>query len=352
MVKSHKKWLILFLFLLWIPVTATVTFNFIVDPLWCFSHINRLNEKAVIIDQRQQKTNRLTYGPRNYTALIIGSSRTEPIAEKELAGCRAFNYAAPAMYPDEYADYIKYAKQVNRLPITRVFVGMDFFGTITKKPLDNKSPDTYFAQANEKLYRLKTILNPDVVRVFYRKYKDKPYYYLYDRNDYTLIPKDLSQYNTTKLLQDRLTFFKKHFYQSDVYTYDGKFIEVCEALKSSNPGVEFKVFTTPVTSALFESMVTEGRFNDYCRWLRELVAVFGGIHNFMYLNSITKDVRNYYDADHFFPEIGTLVAHKISGYTDRSVPNDFGVYVTKDNLEQHIDFLRLQAAQILERQRR
>jgi hypothetical protein len=99
-------------------------------------------------------------------------------------------------------------------------------------------------------------------------------------------------------------------------------------------------------------MVTEGRFDDYCRWLRELVAVFGGIHNFMYLNTVTKDLRNYYDADHFFPKIGTLVAHKISGYPDRNIPKDFGVYLTNDNLEQHISLLRFQATQILEGQGR
>ena len=46
-------------------------------------------------------------------------------------------------------------------------------------------------------------------------------------------------------------------------------------------------------------MIQSGRWEDYKRWLHDAVDVFGEVHHFMYLNSVTKNLDNYMDGHHF-----------------------------------------------------
>jgi hypothetical protein len=59
----------------------------------------------------------------------------------------------------------------------------------------------------------------------------------------------------------------------------------------------------------------------------------------MYPNSITNDSSNYFDGHHFYPEVGTMIAHRIDG-TNQGVPKDFGIYVTNENIAEHIEFVQ------------
>ncbi|HOP41492.1 MAG TPA: hypothetical protein PLI53_10670, partial [Geobacteraceae bacterium] len=105
----------------------------------------------------------------------------------------------------------------------------------------------------------------------------------------------------------------------------------------------FVVFTTPVSKPLFCLMVRLNRLPDYERWLRDLVDVFGEVYNFMDLNSVTRDyLRNFSDCDHLFPEAGTLLAHRVLGIPDQSLPPDFGKLVARRNIEETIAAVRSQ----------
>jgi hypothetical protein len=84
------------------------------------------------------------------------------------------------------------------------------------------------------------------------------------------------------------------------------------------------------------------KWNEYTQWLRELVDIFGEVHNFMTINTRTKNLQNYPDDDHFYPHIGKLVANKISNFKNSNIPKDFGVLVTKENIDTHLQNLRQQ----------
>ena len=347
MIDSCKKWSLCFLALVGTVTLLTVMANYVIDPLWCFSNINSVNTPAGIVDQRQQKTNKLTFERNSYDALILGSSRTEPVSQDDFYNLHAFNYAAPAMFPDEYDSYIEYFCKLNHDKVTTIFVGLDFFGTIETKPIENKPPMTYIDTSRERLYRFKSLITMDALRIYVKNYYKHANYYLYDRNKNILIPKDLSRYDRKKLLSDRLELLRDSFYSSNKYSYNPDYRKNIARLKAKYNQINIIVFTTPVTRPLFEALIREGRFDDYCRWIRDVVDVFNGVYNFMYVNSITENLDNYYDADHFFPKTGTLIAHKITGFPDENIPKDFGVYVTRDNLDEHLEFLRRQAESII-----
>ena len=57
---------------------------------------------------------------------------------------------------------------------------------------------------------------------------------------------------------------------------------------------------------------------------------------------ISKNDYNYYEDSHYLAYVGELVAAKIFNDKSVEVPEDFGVLVTKDNIDEHLENLRKQ----------
>ncbi|MDD3269201.1 MAG: hypothetical protein PHX14_07760, partial [Syntrophomonadaceae bacterium] len=58
----YKKWLIIAISLILLPLAAVAGFNYYIDPLWNFNHANPYNTIQASFDERQQKTNQVTFG--------------------------------------------------------------------------------------------------------------------------------------------------------------------------------------------------------------------------------------------------------------------------------------------------
>ncbi len=54
-------------------------------------------------------------------------------------------------------------------------------------------------------------------------------------------------------------------------------------------------------------------------------------------SSVSFEPRYFYDGTHFRNAIGEMIAARISGDSDRYIPDDFGFYVTKENAAQHFE---------------
>lgn len=82
--------------------------------------------------------------------------------------------------------------------------------------------------------------------------------------------------------------------------------------------------------------------DSYATWIERMVEVAGQIWDFSGINSITKNDQYYYEDTHFTKEAGNLVLSKIfdNQKTVKDIPKDFGIIVTKDNLNTHIERLK------------
>jgi hypothetical protein len=335
----YKKWVIATLSLILIPLMVIAGFNFFMDPLWNFNHSHGYNQIQMSFNERQQKTNLITFGRHDYNALILGSSRVTYINQYDFPEIKAFNYALNNMLLSEYNDYINYAKKQVGHDFECIIIGLDFFATNKNLELPSKfePPSYYFAQSGQLAYRYKTLLSTDVLKYARKNYEagqqGLPQSYAYNRaNVKTLVaatPEDRQW-----LINKNLKWYGETVYGPN-YQYDSV-KPVLQALKKANPGTRFILFTTPSSDLLFRLLVEQGRFNDYARWIRDCVEVNGEVYNFMYPNSITSELSNYYDASHFYPQIGTFIAHRITDYPDEDIPADFGIRVTSENLEQHL----------------
>lgn len=306
--------------------------NYVIDPLRMFSHKNRFNEKQLDFDERQQKTNYLKFVaiPQNiyFDSILLGSSRTTYINQNHFEGLHVFNYAANSLSPYEYDKFIDYfTKTINKEP-KNIILGIDFFGTaIEKNQLFTQ--DNHLTKTLEPLYKFKTLLNLKLAKYSIRNIKQsskssKPYY---TRDNIKFLP-DSQNYKPKKRQE-----IEKHFFKFKNYQFDEHLKDEYIKLKNTYVNSHFIIYTSPVTCLQLQEYEKNNYLEYYFRWLQELVEVFGEVHHFMYPNSITNDVNNFFDATHMLPKTGDYIAQYI---TKHQKFRDFGITLTKDNIEQFI----------------
>ncbi len=328
--KKTLKWMLgIFVFIM----GSIGTFNYVMDSYWTFDHENIFNKMQTGANERQQKTNYIYFHKFDYDSLLLGSSRTTLINQNDFyPPLKVFNYAVSLMMPQEYKPYIEFAKKVKGGDFKYIILALDFFGT-NKYENSNVDPKRIIQNTTSPLYRYKLLFSIDALKNSLANIKrfitGKKYRRSYNRHNVA----------TTDALDPKFAkkFIERRNYWEKRYLYNENYKKIMQDLKKSNPNTKFIVFTTPVSAHLFNLMLQEGHIKDYERWLRELVDVFGKVTNFMTINSVTKDYpHNYLDSNHFYPRIGTLIAHKVLGKKDPKIPSDFGDVVTKENIDDYI----------------
>ncbi len=81
--------------------------------------------------------------------------------------------------------------------------------------------------------------------------------------------------------------------------------------------------------------------DDYLRYLKEISNITD-FYDFSGYNTITMNNYNYYESSHYRPLVGAIIAGRIFNDKSIKIPNDFGVFVTKDNITEHLSNLKKQ----------
>jgi hypothetical protein len=80
---------------------------------------------------------------------------------------------------------------------------------------------------------------------------------------------------------------------------------------------------------------------EYRRWLARVVSIAGEVWDFGDDNAVARDRDNYLDISHFNARIGRDVLARVFGAEKEGVPPDFGVRVTAENVQPHLDIVRV-----------
>ncbi len=336
---SAKKWIVVYIAFLFLFVSIIGVINYIIDPHWSFSHKNSLNQFQFPFNERQQKSNMVYFsGLKRYDGLLIGSSRTTFINQNDFYNMNIYNYALDSIYPFEYERYIEFAKESHGGDFKYIIIGADFYNTKKPKDIKFKNPDHYISNTKRFLYRYIMLFSLDTLKKSIENIeanisKKSPIYY--SRNNIKFRPR-VSE-------NERIRAYKKHLkihidsFLVENYQKNPDYIGILKRLKKSNPNTKFIIFTSPISANLLVSMIKKGdRLEDFKSWLKDMVNIFGEVHHFMTINSITKNLQNYPDDDHFYPYIGKLLANKISNRKNINIPNDFGIVLTKNNIDRYL----------------
>ena len=341
---NSKKWIKILLILCILAVGFVGGINYLVDPLWTFSHSNRFNNAQNGFDERQQKTNYIfNRGLNNYEGILLGSSRTTFMNQNDFVNMNIYNYASSSMYPYEYKGYIDFTKKIKGKDFKYIIIGSDFYGTKIPKDVKFENPEFYIENTTSFLYKYKMLFSINLLKKSISNIrislKNSGFYY--DRNNV----KYQLKVSESERLQRYTENLERHTLElsNPKYKYNNDYINILKKIKNENPNTKFIIFTSAVTSDLLVSIIKNGnRIYEYERWLKELIEVFGEVNHFMTINTITKNLENYPDDDHAYPHILKLLANRLSNAGNNDVPQDFGVLVTKENINEYLENLRKQ----------
>lgn len=333
---TEKRFTIIVLSLLAVFLLPIASFNYFIDPMWTFKSNHQYNQVQTVINERQQKTNALYFNKGQYDTLLIGSSRTTYINQHEFNNHKVFNYAVADLSFKDYDEMIEFAKAQKNFSVDTIMIGLDFFKTSVAETSADSNFNTYIEQATEPLYRYKNLLSLDVLDYSRHNYRLSKVGEIVEARNYNrnnvAEAFQIDNEQREKETIEKINKFRNEFYKDEKYVYNPEFKEMLKTIKKNNPNTDFILFTTPIYTGLFDALIEEGRYPDYVKWLEDIVEVFGEVYHFMYPNSVTNDMTNYFDGHHFYPEVGTMIAHIINDERSKEEPKDFGVLLTKDNL--------------------
>lgn len=352
---AYRQWVRRFIAMVLGVITLFALFNYTIDPLWTFCHSNRFNNAQPGFNERQLKTNRAYFcGLEQYDALLLGSSRVTYINQHDFEGMNVFNYAAVSTYPVEYKGWLDVAKKIKQGAFKTVIIGVDFFGSgdgaFCKHQMKTTPPAShYFGTTTSFLYRYKMLFSMDTLNRSLESIEHSRHLgtidYTRDNVKQTI---HIDQKRAQRVRQQQRQIYINAFY-GKAYHYDRKLKSYFKTLIEENPQTRFVIFTTPISAELFSLLVKEGNLPDYKRWMHMLVDTFGEVYDFMGVNTITKDLNNYADLHHFYPNIGTLIADRITGVKNPDLPEDFGVLITDKNIDAHLQQIEAQAKRLQNR---
>ena len=238
---------------------------------------------------------------------------------------------------------------------------MDFFTTTRKPPSYYTSFSKRFKETKAYLYRWRQIYKLRSVRYAFADLVFSLLYHYQNASDFNLgleITRANSRYmfgyhydgsmvafppmhaGDPTLRSWRISKYRKEYY-GDTYQYNPNYRALLRQLKYHNPRTKFIVFTTPVITDQFCTLIQCGRLPDYEHWIKDIVAVMDNVYNFMYPNSITSNLDMFYDAHHLNPGTGApILVRRLLGKGKPTVPGDFGELVSSKSLQMHLNKVR------------
>ncbi|NEQ36346.1 MAG: hypothetical protein F6K40_08655 [Okeania sp. SIO3I5] len=279
---------------------------------------------------------------QNAKTILLGASRIETGINPDYSALKPYQpvynlgLAGGTIY--EQRRYLEYAIS-NQPNLEMVILGIDLWlvaspyktkAGFSEARLENKGFNfIYFWQIN---YSLNTLIETKDTLI--ENLNGKVYKYhnenglIVSRNQYGIYAKSFTQF-----LPGQVN--RKDFTISQLAIDNLKLIkEICQ-----ENNIKLIAFITPPHASQIEATYIAGFGNVIEQMKREIVKIMP-VWDFYGYNSITTEpidnVKNYWDSSHYSLEVGDLILNRILGYQEETVPADFGVMITPDNVESEL----------------
>jgi hypothetical protein len=336
------------------PMLLVGGFNIFIDPYGVYN--------SLLVDGLNQAKPRKMENDRLFKAIdiirikpitvLLGSSRMRQGIDPKNAALKAYqpayNLGLNGVNINEELNYLKHALY-NQPNLKLVIFGVDFFmfnDLIKQQSAFNKQrlSTNYIIPQDI----LNTSFSIDALVASQETIQDS----FKNRHDYKSVNYGKDGFMPYRNINPKTTLWRfksnindyfenhNHYKLSQKYLEDlKKIVELCQ-----QHGIELKVFISPSHATQWEAIRATGHWQTFENWKREIVKIvpvwdFSG-YNSITAEPITNDIKNYTDNSHYMPKIGTLILNKILGYQTQVVPQDFGILITPENVEQHIEQIR------------
>ena len=334
---KYNKFSIIILCVILVYLSSVALINIVVDPFYIFQ-TPFLKIQAQIND-RYAKIEFLKKRKERFNSYIMGSSRmflTHPdVIEKYLSMAKFYNLATIFATMYEHLLHVKYFIK-SGYPVKHLYIGLDMDITFTTKMHDDKDsllklhPDVSNKNPIDFYWSYLSIFPKGDTKRKLRVNYDKKAHWKYEIETDGALALEPETEGTR-------VFSEKEINIDIIRIKNEHLRENLEALRElvalcKQVDINLILFITPYNKLLMDHFAIE----DHIRFLRELSEI-AGFWDFSGYNSVTTDNRNYLDHSHYNPSVSRLIAARIFNDQTVTVPSDFGVWVTKKNIDSHLE---------------
>jgi hypothetical protein len=346
----YRKWLFSALGILLGSVGLVGLTNYILDPYGLL----RKDFSYQFIEPNKNfiKIRFISQNPDRYDAFLFGSSRVNSIDVRRIQGYKCYNVHYSGGLPRDHLDNLRYLLKKG-VKIRLILIGLDDFSF-------REDPDARLRQPLR--YPYPPVLNqhpfPYYLRTLFSFQDWKIMQEVWSGYQKKLFKKGGANATCYELFATGQMFFDQVDRQiedhPEEHRNDPKFLQRVvrsgNHLKTAIADLKEIVRLAQAHQVRLVLFINPGHKNvfldsgeDFDRFKRAL-SHLSGFYDFSGLNSVTTDNYNYYETSHFRRNVGDLVIARI--FNDRSinVPEDFGQWVTAENIDLHLKALRQQVS--------
>lgn len=338
---KSTKWIKIFFGLSLIGVLFVGGVNYIVDPSQIFN-----KQKEYYIGSNNIYYIKLDYlfdNHKKYNSYMIGSSRvgtTNPeVINKYIQDSKFYNMWLSGANISDNLNHLKYLLHIGA-KIDNLYLQLDVTNLNNIKSNENTHP--YVINENNKTYLISRLLNTDIKSIYTRlnEKNDLGFHrvniqngvFNYINRDILIKENHLKYVIEEKRFKENINRNLKFITKEDFVTKLKKINKIAD-----ENNINLILFVTPHHHKMMDSFEIES-YLDFIKTISEQNCFY----NFSGYNTVTKNDYNYYEDSHYLEYVGELVAAKIFNDKSVEVPEDFGVLVTKDNIDEHLENLRKQ----------
>jgi len=350
---NYKNWTKKFFIYLTILAGIIGTFNFIVDYNGIFDvfEIKGFNENKT--KSTGERLSSFYYCNRlKPDTLLIGTSRIgtmHPDDVQRYTKDKVYNLTLAGSTSYEQSLYLEY--MIKHHKIKTVIVGLDFFSYLPNKliqegfSVDRLTQPVYFKDYTDALLSInglsrsqKTITDNIAGALLEKDYKNgwNTFYHGKEKLD-----KEGDRYIRNMIVRT-IKDYKRDYYANQkfrdintTYPYLAYLKNMVKLAKDNN--INLILYISPIYCQHFDLIYTLGLGNTFEEWKRQ-IALLSNYYDFTGHNSITTDMKWWWDTSHINRNGNKLVVDKIFN-NGHSYP-DFGMLVNANNVDAHLLNLR------------
>jgi len=335
---NDRKYSIIVVCVLYACLFSVALLNFVVDPFYIFR--TPFLKVRPQINDRYDKITFLEKNKKNFNSYIMGSSRmlsTHPVnIERYVPGAKFYNFSI--VMGTVYDHYMHLNYFINKgYPVRCLYIGLDIdFCFLTTKYHEKDSlfrlhPDVSNESRCGYYWFYLSILPKGDLR---RKLKWNLSRKKMPSQEYGKDGGSKPETEDKRIFEERREFGAGMIHNK-VGNENIKILRKMVALCRQH-GIQLIMIVNPPSRIAMDHYEED----DYLAFLKELADV-APFWDFSGYNSITTNLQNYIDHAHYKSSISRLMAARIFSDKTLTVPRDFGVWVTKENIDSHLESLKM-----------
>jgi hypothetical protein len=349
---KYRRFNLIFLLSAFLPLLTLGFFNFLIDPYDIFNspHLPQINNAKIKKNDNDRLYKAIDIIKLKPSIVIMGSSRTKQaispqhsVFDKQQT---VYNLGLNNANIYEIRRYLEHSiSQGNKL--RTVIIGLDFW--MFNKFIENQS--TFTENRLEKNY---ITIEDNLNAIFSLATVGKSFETIKTSVENVDYQNDINGFTPSKSINDGKNKWRFNktielsFDFHDKYELSSKYLQDFQAIFDicQKNNIELIIFISPSHASQWESIYVAGQWENFAQWKRELVQILP-VWDFSGYNSITREpiedkMNNYVDNSHYTPLVGDLVLNRIYNQNLESIPPDFGVLISPDNIEEHLVNIRQQ----------